>query len=1131
MKEAERHRDALETLKSFNSAIVTIRLYPAMTPQVTNAVERGYKAVKLYLRHYDEFGISLQDKKPTLCGVPMSEQELQSISNLVVFRQLELLGCNILVLMSGIDRHIFNQILFMFTARVEKIKQEGGGLEFAASLQLANYFPEEYQFAERPEDEAAQENPVEALQVPELSEEFLSVLFGEDQIETSGPAGDDLKAMLADPDKAVEVLAAAVAQVLLFVQNQKNLVASPAFPTMLATTEALMPEKDRQPVALATAALLIEGLREPALTVLLAQRYPEGFGAVFFEALVNLLDTEMFGRIIAILQEQVSTLGLSEDRNAPLPQLLNETLTKLLHTGKGRHFLALERAKSIMEAGERERQAKRVKAGLQALLHGNLNGMQNDELVMGLPAALQRLLAGGKNREASALLVILNDQLRDGDPGMQTRIIRSLAVIGENLIAEGRWELLAGIVGSMLAWFRSSDTGDFIFEKVANVLQGYMTQAWKQGDTASGDRILETFYQIRTGKLKKSPPVRALVGRVQDKGIDRPTLPRLLQECLDNPTNSLLSRRLIMLGGSVTHFLIDSLLASDRARDRIKIIDILTYAGQVLPPILVQRLPEPMPWYCKRNLIKLLAETGWEQHVDNVFPFLTHEDQRVQREAFVCLYKISGNRRKEVLLRVVEEAPEILRPQAIKALIPFCDAEVAQVLGNLLEEQEHFSADIRDQLLLQICDVLGRCPFPPAIAALQQFLLLKGKWAGRKIGEEVWKGAEESLLQIETELKNEKKRHIQINQQRKDAVRKVVQASQKASTEKRSITGLPEEQAVRVFLTQGKADSAKKQLLDLISRMARMRRFNQAEQLREWLIEIDSMALSDIIKAAEIIEDEKRASIDKEHIDIWSDLYELLTTEEFSTLYHSLTHRRFGNEEMIVAQGSIQTSLFFINSGKVKLFYREEGSDVLVKTMGKGEVLGAGVFFDASVWTISAASLGSSDISILSLESLARWKHDYPGIESKLNDFCCSFDRIAEFFKITNRDRRKHKRSRLSGPVTANLLNNEGKGTGVSTKGELADISAGGVSFYVRISKKENSRMLLGRSVLVTFPGSEKAGRLIERQGVIMAVRGYHVMENEYSVHVKFDMEMYQHQLQILVKLGAEDDRSGLNKR
>ncbi len=602
----------------------------------------------------------------------------------------------------------------------------------------------------------------------------------------------------------------------------------------------------------------------------------------------------------------------------------------------------------------------------------------------------------------------------------------------------------------------------------------------------------------------------------------------MLQECLDNPTNSLLSRRLVMLGEGVAPYLIDALLASDRARDRIKIIDLLVYAGRALSPLIIQRLPEPMPWYCKRNLIKLLAETGWDEHVDDVFPFLTHEDQRVQREAFVCLYKISGKKRKEVLLRVVEEAPEILKPQAIKALIPFCDAEVAQALGNLLGDQEHFSPDIRDQLLLQICDVLGRCPFPPATAALQQFLLLKGKWAGRKIGEEVWKAAEESLAQIETEQKNEKKRHVQINQLRKDAVRKVVQTAQKVPAEKKNITGLPEEQAARLFLAQGKVDSAKKQVLDLISRMARMRKFNQAEQLREWLIEIDSMALSDIIRAAEIIEDEKRASIDKEHIDIWSDLYELLTTEEFSTLYHSLSHRRFENEEMIVAQGSIQTSLFFINSGKVKLFFRDEGSDVLVKTMVRGEVLGAGVFFDASVWTISAASLGSSEISILSIESLARWKNDYPAIESKLHDFCCSFDRIAEFFKITDKDRRKHKRSKLSGPVTAILLDNQGKGTGVSTKGELADISAGGVSFYIRISKKENSRMLLGRSVRVLFSASEKAGRLIERQGVILAVRGYHVMENEYSVHVKFDVEMYQDHLQLLLQLGTGGGRPGL---
>jgi hypothetical protein len=91
--------------------------------------------------------------------------------------------------------------------------------------------------------------------------------------------------------------------------------------------------------------------------------------------------------------------------------------------------------------------------------------------------------------------------------------------------------------------------------------------------------------------------------------------------------------------------------------------------------------------------------------------------------------------------------------------------------------------------------------------------------------------------------------------------------------------------------------------------------------------------------------------------------------------------------------------------------------------------------------------------------------------------------------------------------------------TGVSTKGDLSDISAGGVSFFIRISKKENSRMLLGRSVRVLLPGSETAGKIAERQGVIMAVRGYHAMENEYSVHVRFDTEMHHHELQRLSQL------------
>ncbi len=1100
MTEADRQRDALETLKSFNNAIVTIRLYPAMAPQVTNAVERGYKAVKLYLRQYGDFVLSRQERQPFLCGVEIPEMVVQAISNLIVFRQLETLGLELLAIKAGIDRHTFGQILFMFTARVEKIKREGGGREFAANLQLEEYFPEEYEF--NSPDQAA----TATFQMPEVREDFLAYFFGESQ-EIS--LIDELKAMLAaDTEKAAELLAACAARITLDVQRQKMLAASPVFVTMIERMQALIDSKDHHAVALPAAALLVRGLKEPSLAILLTQRYPEGFGVIFFNALVNGLETAIFGDIIGYFRKRSSALRLAGDGSSSQLHWLQETLSRLLSTGKGRHFLGLEKAKSIMESGEKERQAKRVNAGLQSLLLGNLSGLQNEELVMGIPAALAQMLAEGENEQVAAILAILNDALRDGDAAMQARIVQGLAVIGEDLVAGNRWDMLGRIVDSLLFWFRSSDKGDFIYEKITNILHASMVHAWQVGDDPGGDKIVETFFQIRSGILKKSPPVRALVGRVQDRGVDRSALPKLLAECLENPTNELISRRLIMQGAVVIRFLLDALVNTEKTDDRIKVVDLLAYTGQMLPPILLRRLAEPMPWYGKRNLIKLLAETGGEQHVDNVMPFLGHDDLRVQREAFVCLYKISGKNRKQVLLKMVVEANEALKSEVIKALLPFCDEDVAVVLGDLLQDQEHFSPDNRDTLLMQICQALGRCNSPQALEILQKFIGLKGKRAGKKIGQGVWSAADEASGLIEKELRSEKKRHVQVTQ-----LRKVTPSVPKTAPERRNITGLQEEQVVLDFLAQGKVDYAKKQVMDLIGRMSRQRKFNQAEALRDWLIEMDPMALSEIIRAAELIEEEKQASINKGHLEVWAGLYDVLTTEEFSTLYHSLEHRHFDNEQVIVSQGEQQASLFFINSGKVKLFFRDEGSDVLVKTMIPGEILGAGSFFDASVWTISAAALGPADISLLPLGNLERWQENYPALESKLNDFCRNFERIDQFFKKADKDRRKYQRTKVSGRITAILLESDGQDSGVRTKGELSDVSAGGLSFYIRISKKENARILLGRAVRVLLPGSD-AAQAPGHQGVIMAVRGYHAMENEYSVHVRFDSSLPHHELQ-----------------
>jgi hypothetical protein len=336
------------------------------------------------------------------------------------------------------------------------------------------------------------------------------------------------------------------------------------------------------------------------------------------------------------------------------------------------------------------------------------------------------------------------------------------------------------------------------------------------------------------------------------------------------------------------------------------------------------------------------------------------------------------------------------------------------------------------------------------------------------------------------------------------------------------ITHLQIEQQIRNILARGEEEKGKLLLKKMVAEMARLRRFENAERLRDLLVEIDPMALGDIIRAAEIIEKEKFAAIDKNHLTTWSALRDVLEPVEFSTLYHSLVHQRFAKGEVIVKQGSQHSVLYFVNSGRVELFFQQNGRDVLVKTIGPGEIFGAGTFFEASVWTINARSLGA-EVSSLTQEKTQRWQKDFPGLESKLNDFCSKYKIIYEYFGIMGRDRRAFERLGITGKVDMALFDREGKDTGIGAKGDLFDISAGGVSFFLRISKKSNARLLFRRNVGLTMAST--LGSRFSITGMVLAVRSQPVVGNEYATSIRFSRVLAKKELRELITSTQERAR------
>ncbi|MEK6201052.1 MAG: cyclic nucleotide-binding domain-containing protein, partial [Desulfobulbaceae bacterium] len=305
---------------------------------------------------------------------------------------------------------------------------------------------------------------------------------------------------------------------------------------------------------------------------------------------------------------------------------------------------------------------------------------------------------------------------------------------------------------------------------------------------------------------------------------------------------------------------------------------------------------------------------------------------------------------------------------------------------------------------------------------------------------------------------------------------------------------------------------AKELLLELISTVACLRQFDQAEVLCRRLVEIDPLALDNIIKANEMVEEQRIAAGDQGQTLNWDEVCDFLSTEEFNAFYSAMEHVRYAPDENIVLQGDLRQQLFFINKGRVKIFCRDpHGNDILMRTAGPGDVFGLDSFFKESVWTVNAASVGTVDAFVLPREALLKCQDDFPALESKLQVFCQQLVE-QEAVEIMAIDRRGTERLSFSDRLAIAVLDDQGKETGTVLQGEKGDVSIGGISTTVRLSHKRTVRLLLGRKVLVRLLGGVPVSQLISgKSGFVVAIYAQPQSGGEsapyvyYKVHIQFD--------------------------
>ncbi len=1107
MASVERQQHALEVLRCINKAITNLRLYPEQSVQAINAVETAYAELNVFLGLYNALCFGLHKGVATLDGTIFERKEREQLGELTLVDFLDKAGLEVMTLKQGIERESFRQVLSFFTTNPEQIQKSGGSIAFVKNAGLGAVFLEA-----GGEDVAVEQARVysftdflqQIVAAGVRQEDILAFLkTGE-----GGQQGEERGRLFQNLDKGVNVLAAALCSLLQPLQRAGLYGTAPHFSQLLEDLSAVLKDEELRTVAARTASLLTAKLDRKSLALLFCQSSATPFGELLFHSLIAAIDKERFRSLVDFLREEGERLAESlHEGDAESSLRVNETCQRLLETVKGRQLHAIEN----MDMTARQRQAKRLQVGLSALAQGRLEELRNNEILLHLPATFERLLINKKEDIATAIIQTLVGGLKHEDEVLRLRSGESLGLIGEKLVSLKYWRWLEKLTSTFLFWVRRVEDADITCKRYVVVLQEILTHAQKKGNEELADKILSLFSAIRSAALGKNREVRTLVGQVQDEGVDRNVLQAYLDQCFVKPIKDISCQKIVMHGPQGIQFLLDALLANSRRAERILLLKILAGVGGQLSPLLLARLQEPMPWYGKRNLIQLLGATGSEKDISAVQEFLVHEDLRVQSEALSCIYKLSAQKKKEYLLEALPIISEKLKFQVVQALASVVDEEVVGVLVELLQDEKYFSADIKTTLLVSICDTLGRSGSAQAQKALQQ-LAGQGNVRPKNMAKEVWQAAQRGLAMLNTSSRQQRHGTAELQKSSKSADIPAQTGQKSLVGEYAPVTNLVEEQEVYALLGQNKKAAAKGLLLDLISTVSSLHQFDQADVLCQRLIEIDPLALEDIIQATELVAEQRSASLEQGQNMSWVELYDFLTTEEFNALYAAMENVTYGPDENMVVQGDLQQRLFFINKGRVKLFHRDpRGNAVLLKIVEPGELFGGDSFFKASVSTVSAASIGTVDAFVLSREALRRWQGTFPELESKLSDFCQQLGEH-DTLKVKAMNRRGAERLNFTGRLTMAMLDNQGKARGIVLRGENGDISIGGVTTAVRIFHKRNIRLLLGRKVSVTLEDGPPDSQLTSGMaGLVVAIdeqgagSGESAAYMNYSVHIQFD--------------------------
>lgn len=831
-------------------------------------------------------------------------------------------------------------------------------------------------------------------------------------------------------------------------------------------------------------------LQDQELGRILVQRFKGIFGEQLYGTVIARMSENQFERIAQELN------FLAQNKHASSQTALDNTeiqvaYGRLMQSVRGEQLQAMLTSNQDQAIQAQQVDQEQIRENIKQFLDGNHAVLTDDQVVQALPVSVNRLLKNDRNEAADKLLIQMVTGLQKDDAGIRRGCAEALGRTIADLVRTEEWQRLDKLLPALeqaLPFIEDQEAASQALHALEQLTRHSITHQ----EYNNAINALNLLFNLTIRPPDNNPSLHDLAQTKLDRLAEPTLLAPMLEKIQTGGKESdnceyLISR----MGAGAANFLMEKLSTSENREERELLLKLIEEIGKPARDALLHLLKQEAPWYVTRNLIRLFQNIGDVDCFTTIAPFIHHKDQRVQQEVIKTLGIIGGTARKNFFLEELDNAADELKPLIIRQLGKIHDESIVLPLTDLLHSSAGSPVQAKEQLQTEICIALARLGSKKALPGLKKVTQTKEIPGLEDYSPKVLTAADSALHAISSDSKV-----LTIN-----SVQQANTAPQSQRARKHDPLAKKEASIFRMA-SRGESEAAKKELYNLIVTCAEKKDFTNAERLRERIYEIDPMALTEIIRSGDIIEKERTGAVSRDQLGTWTQLLEKLNNVEFGAIYHELQERTFSPEEMIVQQGAKNDELYFINQGSVKTSYNKDGREIFVSSLRSGQIIGEN-FFNASLWTVTLTALTSVKISVLQRKSFHRWQEEYPGLEAKLQSFYNECNTTGQLLEKKGLDRRVHERVKLSRKIQLQLTDHNKNPIGRGFRGEMADISKGGLYFLIRISKKENTRLLLGRNMPITIPiGGDPAH--LHLDGLAIGIQPFLLLESDFSVHIKF---------------------------